>query len=553
MTDLRATPTAGKRLSAADADAIRALAIRAPDASEKATTMVSCLDPHETPLATSYRAARANGREAYEITAPSNTVLEGGQDSPLPILIDGNTRDQVGAVRVTQDGRAIVTFSRSEKGREAGKAFMTGDRALNVAYLNRGNSRIAAALSLRAVTDGKRHKEANNMSDNLEILALGEKYDRTALAEKAIREGKNISTFRTDLLDAISTKPLDDSDLGTPAYHKGGNRTFNVANILRAEVTGDYSKAGFEREQSQEAARNYPSAPRGVVVPTEAILGRASITSTGNASGAVTTDLNASAFIDRLRPQSSVMAAGATVMSGMDRNFTVPKLVTDTAAEWLAEGAAVTESAMDIGSISMSMKRVSASQSFTREALLQAQPNLDDLVRRNLGVVLSQAIDLAGLEGTGANGQPTGILNTSGVNTLTAAGNTITRAEALTALAAIEADNIDTTDAVFIMHPNDYARIAQTVVDTGSGKFVIDAPSNSVLGRRVLQTTKATEGKVYLGLYEHLLLAMFGGVDLVVDPYTNAASAKIGITSHMMADVNVRHPQAFNVVSLTAA
>ena len=70
-------------------------------------------------------------------------------------------------------------------------------------------------------------------------------------------------------------------------------------------------------------------------------------------------------------------------------------------------------------------------------------------------------------------------------------------------------------------------------------------------GRRFLQTTKATEGNVFLGFFEHLLIAMFGGVDLVVDPYTNAASAKIGITSHMMADVNVRHPQAFNVVSLT--
>ena len=552
MTDLRAMPTAGKRLSAAEADAIRALATREPDTTATATTMVSCLDPKETPLATGYRAARANGREAYEITAPCSMVLESGQDSPLPILNDGDTRDQVGAVQVTKDGRAIATFSRSEKGQEAGKAFMTGDRALNVAYLSRGKSRIAAALSLRAVTDGKRHKEAD-MSDNLEILALGEKYNRTALAENAIREGKNLSNFRHDLLGAIATKPLDDSDLGTPAYHRGGERTFNVANILRAEVTGDYSKAGFEREQSQEAARNYPSAPRGIVVPTEAIMGRASITAAGNASGAVTTDLNASMFIDRLRPQSSVMAAGATVMSGLDRNFTVPKLATDTAAQWLAEGAAVTESSMDIGSISMSMKRVSASQSFTREALMQAQPNLDDLVRSNISTVLSQAIDLAGLEGTGANGQPTGVLNTSGVNTLTAAGNTVTRAEALTALAAIEADSIDTSEAVFIVNPADYARIAQTEVDSGSGLFVIDAASNTILGRRVLQTTKATEGNVYLGVFEHLLVAMFGGVDLVVDPYTNAASAKIGITSHMMADVNVRHPEAFNVVSLTTA
>lgn len=544
MPDLRTEPTAGKRLSQAEAAATRALAAREFEATE--TTMVTCLDQTETPLATSYRATRANGREAYELTAPSNEVLESGQDSPLPILSDGDTRDQVGAVQITKDGRAIANFSRSEKGQKASNAFVTGNRALHVAYLTQGRRRTAAALSLRAVSDGKRHKEAT-MSDNHEILRLGEKYNQAALAEKAIRENQSITDFRSELMNAISSKPWDDG----PAYHKGEQRDYNVANILRAEVTGDYSNAGYEREMSQEAARNYPTSPRGVVVPTEAILGRASITSTGNAAGAVTTDLNAGMFIDRLRPQSSVMAAGATVMTGLSRNFTVPKLAADTTAEWLAEGAAVSDSSMDIDSISMSMKRVSASQSFTREALLQAQPNLDDLVRSNIGTVLSQAIDLAGLEGTGTNGQPTGILNTSGINTLTAAGNTITHAEALTALAAIEADNISTANAVFIMHPNDYARIAQTNVDSGSGKFVIDAPNNTILGRRVMQTTKATEGNVYLGVYQHLLVAMFGGVDLVVDPYTNAASAKIAITSHMMADVNVRHAQAFNLISLT--
>ena len=547
MPDLRTEPTAGKRLSKAEADAIRALAAREFEATE--TTMVTCLDQIETPLSTSYRAARANGREAYELTAPSNEVLEGGQDSPLPILIDGDTRDQVGAVQITRDGRAIANFSRSEKGQEASKAFMTGNRALHVAYLTQGRRRTAAALSLRAVSDGKRHKEAT-MSDNDEILRLGEKHDLIPLAQSAIRAGHGVDQFRKDLMDAISTTPIDDTPINA-AYSRREQRVFNIGNLLRAEVTGDYSNAGYEREMSQEAARNYPTSPRGVVVPTEAILGRASITSTGNAAGAVTTDLNAGMFIDRLRPQSSVMAAGATVMTGLSRNFTVPKLAADTTAEWLAEGAAVSDSSMDIDSISMSMKRVSASQSFTREALLQAQPNLDDLVRSNIGTVLSQAIDLAGLEGTGASGQPTGILNTSGINTLTAAGNTITHAEALTALAAIEADNISTANAVFIMHPNDYARIAQTTVDSGSGKFVIDAPNNSILGRRVLQTTKATEGNVYLGVYQHLLVAMFGGVDLVVDPYTNAASAKITITSHMMADVNVRHAQAFNLISLT--
>ena len=81
----------------------------------------------------------------------------------------------------------------------------------------------------------------------------------------------------------------------------------------------------------------------------------------------------------------------------------------------------------------------------------------------------------------------------------------------------------------------------------------MDPATNTILGRRVIQTTKATESNVYLGVWQHLLVAMFGGVDLIVDPYTNATSAKIAITSHMLADVNVRHAQAFNVISLTTA
>ena len=101
------------------------------------------------------------------------------------------------------------------------------------------------------------------------------------------------------------------------------------------------------------------------------------------------------------------------------------------------------------------------------------------------------------------------------------------------------------------MNPLDYARIANTAVDAGSGEFVIDPKSSTLLGRHVIQTTKASSGRVYLGVWEQLLVALFGGVDLIVDPYTNATSAKIAITSHMLADVNVRHAEAFNVITLT--
>ena len=549
MMDLpRVTPTAGMRLSEGQVLAIRTLAEREFEPQTQ-NTMLTCLDAAETRLSGGYRATRtALGVEAYELTERCDDVLSGGRDGPLPILIDGNTRKQVGAVSVSEDGRAIAKFSRSENGKKARSAFEAGEAALHVAYLNRGAGRKAAALSLRAVSDGKRHKEAN-MSDQLEIYKLGQKYNRAQLAENAINAGKTLSDFRSELLDAIESKPL-----ATPAIRHDCQRDYSVGAVLRATITGDWSNAGYEREMSQEAARSYPGQARGLVVPAAAILGhRATMTTAGNAAGAITTDLNAGMFIDKLRSASSVLAAGATVMTGLDRNFTVPKLAADATAAWLAEGASVSDSAIDVNSISLSMKRVSASQTFTREALLQSQPSIDEIVRNSIGTTLMQAIDLAGLEGSGANGQPTGVANTSGVNTLTAAGNTITYAEALTALAAIEADNISTEGAVWICHPADYARIAQTAIDAGSGEFVINPTTNTILGRRVIQTTKATESKVYLGVWQHLLVALFGGVDLIVDPYTNATSAKIAITSHMLADVNVRHAEAFNVVSLTLA
>ena len=104
--------------------------------------------------------------------------------------------------------------------------------------------------------------------------------------------------------------------------------------------------------------------------------------------------------------------------------------------------------------------------------------------------------------------------------------------------------------AVFIMHPTNYATLASTVVDSGSGRFVID--NGTILGRRVIQSTLCTAGTVYLGQFRECMVAMFGGVDLVIDNFSEARSAKVLITQHQMVDVAIRHPVAFCKITLTA-
>ena len=54
----------------------------------------------------------------------------------------------------------------------------------------------------------------------------------------------------------------------------------------------------------------------------------------------------------------------------------------------------------------------------TRRAMQQSTPSVEALSRSDLAIQVALGIDLAVLYGTGANGQPTGIANQTGIGTL---------------------------------------------------------------------------------------------------------------------------------------
>jgi HK97 family phage major capsid protein len=272
---------------------------------------------------------------------------------------------------------------------------------------------------------------------------------------------------------------------------------------------------------------------------------------TSNVANLVESLPRADLYIDSLQPQSAVMAAGATILSGLGKAVSIPKGTGDLTATFVAEGSAISKNNLSVGTLSLSPKRVSSTASFALEALTQSDPSIDNLVRNELTRKIAKAIDDAALEGSGSGANPTGISNTSGINVLTTTGSsTMTRPEALTALAKLEDDNIDSSGSVLIMHPTNYAVIAATAVDSGSGRFVID--NGTILGRRVIQSTLCTAGTVYLGQFRECIVAQFGGVDLVIDTYSEARLAKGLITQHQMVDVGVRHAQAFCKITLTS-
>ena len=466
-------------------------------------------------------------------------------DRSNPILMDGDISQQVGGFWVEGD-EAFLRFSRSEKGQKARSAFARGELQPHLANLGNKEGGKPCAIALRA--SSRSNLKDNDMSDAQEMLALGQRHNRTELAIQAVQDGKSLKEFRTELLDDISTEPLKYS---APAIHTSGEREFSITKAIQAEVDGDWNNAGYEREMCQEARRNFVGTPRGLVVPTQELMKRTTMLTSGDVSGAIGTQLRPDLMIDALRPLSVVMDAGATMLSGLSSNVAIPKVNGDLSAAFVAENTDATESDLDIDTITMTPTRVSGTSSFSREVLYTAQPDIDQMVRRILGERIALTIDDAALEGSGSGAIPTGILNTTGVNTKATAGSsTMTHAESLDVIAAVQADNVDTAGAVWVAHPTDLATLGAQAVDSGSGRFVYD--NGQIGGYRVLTSTQVTAGKLYFGRFSDLLVGMWGGTDIIVDPYTNAKKAVIAITASQMVDVNVRHPQSFNVVTLTS-
>ena len=237
------------------------------------------------------------------------------------------------------------------------------------------------------------------------------------------------------------------------------------------------------------------------------------------------------------------------MLSGLEKSIVVPRQTRNATAAFTAEGSAVAESSLTFDSLTLTPKRISATSSYTMESLMQSDPSIDQLIRTSQARKIGEVLDDNAMGGSGSGANPRGILNTSGINSISTGDTTMTRTEALTALSKLEEDDVPSANATFLIDPVDFAVIAGTLVDSGSGRFVIE--DNRILGRTIIQSSLVGNGTVILGDFSYLMIGMFGATDLIVDPYSSASSAIVKITTHTFADIAVRQPEAFCKIDLS--
>ena len=118
-----------------------------------------------------------------------------------------------------------------------------------------------------------------------------------------------------------------------------------------------------------------------------------------------------------------------------------------------------------------------------------------------------------------------------------------TFAEVVAMETAVAEDNALMGNLAYILPASMMGALKTTAKDAGSGQFV--AEGGQINGYNAIVSNQVTAGDLYFGNFADLLIGMYGGLDITVDPYTASTSGTVRIVALQTVDVAVRHAVSF--------
>lgn len=518
-----------------------------------------------------------------------------------PLLCDHDSRDHVGVIESVQIGadrvgRAVVRFGKGARADEVYRDVLDGiRRSISVGYMihkatltEKGEEldtyrvtdwepfevslvsvpadptvgigraadflieeriptmQVTEAPDLDKVRAEARDAEKSRVST---LIAIGDQFKQTGMAADAVRSGESVDAFRAKLMDKLASQPLP-APSAQLDLSGGEVKRYSVLRAIRALVDRDWSQAGFERECHQaicQRAGVAEGANGGFYLPYEVQKRDMTAGTAANGGYLVATDNLAASFIDLLRKRAVVARLGATMLSGLVGNVTIPKLTAGGTAYWLTnEATAITESQQTLGQLALAPKNVGAYTEVSRQLMMQSSPAADSLIMNDLAKVLALAIDLAALEGSGASGQPTGISATAGIGSVT--GTTIAYAGILEFQTDVAGSEALAENCAYVTTPAVASLLSQRqrFTSTDSPLWQGNVLDGTVCGYRALSTNQVTAASMVFGDFSQVVIGEWGMLELALNPYANFAAAISGIRAIQTVDVGVRYAGAFS-------
>lgn len=282
--------------------------------------------------------------------------------------------------------------------------------------------------------------------------------------------------------------------------------------------------------EMRKAGQNYSGQ---IQLPLEE---RAVVQATVEGQGAETVAEDLLNILEPLRAKLVLAQAGASYMTGLVGNIAIPAY-SGSQVTWEGEVGDAKDGAGTFTEVKLEPHRLTAYIDLSKQFLIQDSVSAEEMLKRDIVNAIANKLEATILGSETIVNAPEGLLN--GVE---ADAADVTYEDIVAMETELEEANVR-GDIKFIVSPSAKAKLKTTKLDAGSGKFVMEG--NEVNGYPVLCTSAVAGKGVIYGNFNDLVIGQWGGIDLTVDPYTQAANGKVRLVINAYFDAKPRRAESF--------
>ena len=362
--------------------------------------------------------------------------------------------------------------------------------------------------------------------------------DLISIAEKELRK---LNDKENDELNSIK-KEIADLDNEIKNIENRNTKTNKVmAKFSLLKAINDVANNRQLDERAQEVVSNGIAEMRKagqsftgqIVLPMEM---RSAIQATVATAGQENVAEDKLGILEPLRANLVLVNAGASYMTGLIGDVSIP-VYSGSNVGWAGEVSTASDGAGTFSEVTLSPKRLTAYIDVSKQFLIQDSNSAEEMLKRDIVAAISNKLEatILGSE-AGSNTQPAGLFN--GVVADNAA---VTYKDIVAMEKNLEDANVR-GDIRFIVSPSAKADLKTTEKGT-SDNYLMEG--NELNGYPVMCTSAVTGKGVIMANWSDLVIGQWGGIDLVVDPYTQAANGKVRLVINAYFDAKPRRAAAF--------
>ena len=265
-----------------------------------------------------------------------------------------------------------------------------------------------------------------------------------------------------------------------------------------------------------------------IQIPTELRENPVHYTVAGDGEHVVVTDyLN---ILEPLKAKNVLVNAGANYLTGLVGNVQIPSMSAENVF-WEGEVTAAQNGAGTFEHINMAPRRLSAYIDISKQFLAQDSLGAEALIRKQLVEAINDKLEATILSDAAASGNvPAGIFN----------GVVPTNITDYASVCAFESE-LDQNNFVgefkYVINPKAKAYLRASIKGTNATGMIME--NDAIDGTPAEVTTHMKDDTIAYGDWNNLYIGQWGGVDLLIDNYTQATNGCVRIVINAYFDYKV--------------